>query len=1009
MLPTQEGVVSKSCGSNAWIGGSCAVLFIALVALAMLFAGTGQQRGSANLKSSDSRALRPAAEVARESLRARFAALPLTFEENEGQMDPRAQYMARGSGYRLFLTSSDAVLALASSSASRMSRPRQIMEERFVGSSRKRNELIRRQMARESETSSSVAALRMHLVNGNLAAQVEGRGLLPSKTNYFIGNDPRKWHAGVKEFATVAYSEVYPGVDLVYHGQEKQLEFDFVIAPNANSSAIALRFAGAREMKLDKSGNLLLHSAAGDITVHKPVAYQEKNHVRERVEAGFVLGANHQMGFALGNYDKSRELVIDPSISYATYIGGNADDEGYGIAVDVNGNSYVTGESDSTSRFPGSNPSDGGFDCFVVKINADGSRGYTTFVGGSGDDLGSSIATNAGLATGTVFVAGITTSTNLPVSAGAVQSTSGSPAGTQCTTGTGSAPCTDAFVFELSPSGAPSYVTYLGGSNDDGAFGIAVDGSGNAYVAGFTFSANFPTANALYSQLNDGQNTTFEDGFVTEINPTGTAFVYSSYLGGANNDFASAIAVDAKGAAYVTGGTTSAGPTNGFPVTAGAFQTECGTDGTCNAGNGRIFSDAFVTKFAPNGASLDYSTYLGGSSDDIGGGINLDASDNVYVTGQTTDDNPNATTDDFPIAGGFETSYGNGNNGAMSNAFVSELALNGQGASDLKYSSYLGGSTADVGMGLAADGAGNAYVTGSTLSSDFPVTNGSTLNGPSDAFVSYVASGGGSLVYSTYLGGPGDENFDPSTSSFLGAGINLTVCGSPTANIYVAGTTDSSTGFPVTASALQANYGGNPFDGFEATIGLISGPDFAICASTPGAVNAGSSATSIVTLTSTNDTNAVNLTCTVSGNGSPLPACGGFSPSSVTPSAGGVTSTLTITTTGASAQSSQSKTLFYALWLPMGGLLLAGLGAGSASRRRKKMLWVVLLGAVAAGLLFLPACGGGSSNSNNGGGGGGGGGCSGCTPSGNYTVTVTGTGTDPAKTTHSTTFTLAVN
>jgi hypothetical protein len=943
-------------------------------------------------------------------MHAKFAALPLAFEENAGQTDPQVKYMARGSGYTLFLTSSDAVLSLASSSPAKISRPRQIMEQRFADYSRKNHKLIRRQF--ESRTAAAAPSLRMHLVTHNPRTKSEGRGLLAGKTNYFVGNDPHKWHEGVREFSNVSYSGIYRGVDLVYYGQQNQLEFDFVVAPHASSSPIILSFEGAKKMELDKSGDLLLHSSAGDITLHKPLAYQQGNRGRETIEAGFILKANHEVGFRLGNYDKTRELVIDPSISYATYIGGNQDDEAYGITVDLNGNSYVTGESDSTSGFPGSNPSDGGYDSFVVKVNSNGSLGYTTFVGGSGDDLGSSIAINGS----DVFVAGITTSTDLPVTAGAVQPTSGAPANTTCTTGNGpGAPCTDGFVFSLNSTGAPSYVTYLGGANDDGAFGIAVDGSGNAYVAGFTFSSDFPTANAVDSQLNNGLNTTFEDGFVTEINPTGTAFVYSTYLGGTNNDFASAVAVDVNGEAYVTGGTTSAGTPNGFPVTTGAFQAQCGTDGTCNASNGLIFSDAFVTKIASNGASIDYSSYLGGSSDDVGVGINLDSSSNVYVTGQTTDDNPNVTTGDFPIVGGFEPNYGNGNSSAMSNAFVSELALKGQGASDLKYSSYLGGSSADTGMAIAADGAGNAYVTGSTLSSDFPVSNGSALNGNSDAFVSYVASGGGTLVYSTYLGGSGDENYDPSTASFLSAGVNIEPSLPTATSIYVTGATNSpstssATAFPVTAGALQSTYGGGSFDGFEATIALAtSAADFTIAATTPSTITPGSSATSTITLTSSNYTNSVSLTCSVSGSGSPLPACGSFSPGSVTPSGSGATSTLTITTTGATAQlSSPSKTLFYALWLPLGGLVFVGMGIGSRSGR-KKLLWLVLLGLAAAGLTFLPACGGSSNNSGGGGGGGGSGSCAGCTPSGSYTVTVTGAGTDPAKTTHAATFTLTVN
>ncbi len=999
--------MSKLSLSKACVGAGCTAVIVAMVAAIAISFPVPVTRTSATNMSSHSQALKTSA-ADRGNLQAKFAALPLAFEENVGQTDPQVKYMARGSGYTLFLTSSDAVLSLASSSPARMPRPREIMEERFAGYSRKEPRSIQRQSERAGVASSAASSLRMHLVNGRPEPTAEGRGLLAGKVNYFIGNDPHNWHEGVREFSNISYSGIYPGVDLVYHGEQKQLEFDFIVAAHASASPIRLSFDGAQKIELDKSGNLLLHTSGGDITLRKPVAFQDGSHGRETIDADFILKANHEVGFALGNYDKSRELVIDPLLTYGTYLGGNQDDEAYGIAVDANGNSYVTGESDSTSGFPGSNPSDGGYDCFVVKINADGSLGYTTFVGGSGDDLGSAIALNNKLTAGTVFVAGITTSTDLPVTAGVVQSNSGAPPGTNCITGVGpGAPCTDAFVFELNPSGTPSYLTYLGGANDDGAFGVAVDGSGNAYVAGFTFSTDFPTASPVDSQLNDNQNSTFEDGFVTEINPNGTAYVYSTYLGGANNDFASAIAVDANGSAYVTGGTTSAGPPNGFPVTTGAFQPQCGTDGTCNAGSGLIFSDAFITKFVPGGTSLAYSTYLGGSSDDVGMGIGLDSSANVYVTGETRDDNSVVGNGDFPIVGGFEANYGNGNTSAFSNGFVSELSPGGQGSSDLKYSSYLGGSTADAGMAIAVDGSGNAYVTGSTRSFDFPTTNSSKLNGNSDAFVSYVASGGGSLTYSTFLGGSGNENFDASTASFLGAGINLSLSGSTNTGVYATGTTDSpstssSTSFPVTAAALESSYGGGSFDGFEATFA-----DFKISATAPSAISAGSSATSTITLTSPSYTNSVSLSCSVSGTGSPLPACGSFSPASVTPTAAGATSMLSITTTGASAQLSlPSKKFFYALWLPVGALVLVGIV--SPSRRRK--LSATVLMAVAIGLMLLPACGGGGSSSNGGGGGGGGGGgCTGCTPSGSYRVTVTGVGNDAAKTTQSTSFTLTVN
>jgi len=935
-----------------------------------------------------------AGSAAQARLKTAYAALPLAFEANQGQTDPEVNYMARGAGYKLYLTADEAVLSLGSRASATLNMPKQMMKQRLLGYSLKTKKLIRRPSLASSRNSSSVASLRMHLVNGNAQAQTEGEDALSAKVNYFIGSNPNQWHKGVKQFARVSYKGVYPGVDLTYHGAQSQLEFDLVIAPAANPEVIGLGFAGVKGMETDASGNLVLASSAGNLTLHAPVAYQERDGSRQLVGARFVIKPNHEVGFKIGSYDRSRALVIDPTLSYATYLGGNDDDEAYGIAVDTAGNFYVTGESDSTSGFPGGNPSLGGYDSFVVKINADGTLGYTTFVGGSGDDLGSAIAVNA--TTGAVYVAGITDSTDLPATSGAAQVASGSPSGSMCTVGTmGSAPCTDAFVFELDPSGSTTYLTYLGGNNDDGAYGIALDGSGNAYVTGFTFSSNFPLQKALYPALNGGA---FEDAFVTEVNPTGTGFVYSTYLGGTNNDFANGIAVDSSGDAFVTGFTTS----TDFPVTTGAFQTTCGTDANCNSNGVSIFSDVFVTELASGGSKLNYSTYLGGSSDDIGLAIAIDSSGNIYVTGQTTDDNTAVITGDFPVVGGFEDSYGNGSATAGSNGFVSELQPAGKGASDLIYSSYLGGSTSDVGLGIAVDHAKNAYITGSTLSGDFPNVNAfqTKLNGDSDAFVTQVAAGGATLGYSSFLGGTGDENYDSSDGQFLGGAVAL----DSSADVFVSGSTTSSSGFPVTKGAVEGAYGGDPFDAFAAT---VTAPGFAISATTPSAVSPGSSGSSTVTLTSNNGYNSkVNLSCSVSGSGSPLPGCSAssFSPTSVTPTTSGANSTLTITTTGASAAISLPRKFYYAMWLPIAGLSLIGMGFSSAPSRRKKVLGFLMIGMVMAGLFLMPACGGGSSS-----GGGGGGGCSGCTPAGSYTVTITGTGTDANATTNSTTVTLTVN
>ncbi len=785
--------------------------------------------------------------------------------------------MARGNGYTVFLTSGDAVLSIASGARS-SSRPKEVMEHRLPGYSLKTKKLIRRRQPLTDRKPASVASLRMHLLDGNDHALIAGEGLLASQVNYFIGNDPHKWFKGISEYARVSYKDVYPGVDLAYHGHENQLEFDFIVAPGADPNPISVSFNGASRTSTDEAGNLALTTAVGDLMLHKPVAYQEHDGIRTPVEAKFVLQSNH-VRFELGSYDRNRQLVIDPQLSYASYLGGNAEDAGFGVAVDGSLSSYVTGHSNSTSGFPGGNPSNGGFDAFVLKINADGSRGYTTFVGGSGDELGTSIAVESA---GAAYVAGITTSTDFPATGGA-QSTAGSPSGSTCPGGgSGSGPCTDAFAFKLDATGALVYGTYLGGNDFDDAYGIAIDGSGHAYVTGDTYSANFPTANALFASLNNGAGVNgSSDGFAAEISADGSSFVYSTYLGGTLTDASNAIAVDSSGNAYVAGETFSPD----FDVT---NSSVCGTDGNCNFDGSFYYFDAFVTKISPLGASIAYSTFLGGSSDDSAFGIAIDGADNVYITGYTTDDNPAAATGDFPVTGGvFQQNYGggSGNANAGSNGFVAKIIPS---TNTLSYSSYLGGSTADVGIGIGVDSSNpaNAYITGTTLSTDFPVVGSfqATLSGNSDAFVSEVNPTATGLTYSSYLGGTGDENFDASNSSFYGGAIAVEAT---SGTVHLTGSTTSSAGFPVTAgTAIQSSYGGSPFDAFAAIVSSATAPDFTIAATTPAAVAPGSSGSSTVTLTALNGyALPVNLGCSVSGSGSPAPACSAssFATNPVTP------------------------------------------------------------------------------------------------------------------------------
>jgi hypothetical protein len=948
--------LSKPSASRAWVCAFCFVPVLAIIAVSLLVFSPALHSKAERQASTAAIASQPvtATPAARGRIQASYASLPLAFEANQGQTDSQVKYVARGNGYTLFLTANDAVFALQSRAAVSAAFP------------------LRRGAAMQAKTPAPrdtkkdlTAVVRMQLIGGNSLAKVSASGQLPGKSNYFLGNDPSKWHADVPHYARVSYQDVYPGVNLAYHGAQRQTEFDFVVAPGANAAPIGLHFTGAHGIKTDDSGNLVISSAAGDVELHKPVAYQEQSGARQPVDARFILKANNQVSFELGNYDRSRELVIDPSVSYAysTYLGGSGNDEGQSIAFDGSGNAYVTGETASTD-FPGAsstNKLNGTQNVFVTKIAAGGaSLVYSTYVGGNNSDSGNSIAVDA---SGNAFVAGGTSSTTFPVlPAGAFQT---------ALKGTTS----NAFAFELGSSGTITYSTYLGGSGTDVAFGIALasDSSGDAFVVGQTSSSDFPTKTPIQGSLGTGNT---HSGFVTKINSSGTALVYSTYLGGSTNDLAGAVAADSSDNAYVTGPTFSLA----FPTTTGAFQTTCNS---CTSGN----SNAFVTVINPTGSAYVYSTYLGGSATDEGDGIAVDSTGNAYVTGL-------ATSSNFPTtAGSLQTTYG-----GATDAFITKLNASG---SALVYSTYLGGSGFDTGASIAVDGSNNAYVTGQTNSTNFKTASPtqSALNGGNntssyDAFVSEVNSAGTQLVFSTYLGGSGNED--------VGGNFGAIAVDSTGANIYVTGNT-ASTDFPNTAGAYQTtNKGGT--DAFVVQYTQSVAPTFSLSATalTPTSVSPGGTATSAVTVTSvTGFSGTVTLACTITG-----PSGAQYPPTCAAATAApGTPGTLTVNTTAATAllqhpAKGRSSGLFYAMFLPIGGMAL--LGFGSAGSRRKKLFGLMLLGLLLSGLLLMPACGGSSY------GGGGGGGNPGTT-AGSYTITVTGTAAGATQTGTSPSLTLTVN
>jgi len=596
-----------------------------------------------------------------------YANLPLRFEANQGQTDRSVRFLSRGSGYTLFLTPTAAVLS----------------------SSEADHDPSDPQHARVYKN-----VLRMELLAAKPDAQISGVDELPGRSNYFIGNDPKEWHIGVPAFQRVNYKEIYPGIDLAYYGNQHHLEYDFIVAPGANPNAIRLNIRGSRQIRIANDGDLIISVAPGrELRMGIPRVYQEEGSTRHSIDGKWLRAGRHEVRLALGEYDRNKTLIVDPPLTYSTFLGGSSTDVATGVAVDSSGDAFVTG---------------------------------------------------------------FTGSTDFPTTTGAFQTACGG-----CT-GAGT---NNAFITELDPTGSTLiYSTYLGGNNGDAANGIVIGGSGNAYVVGGTFSNNFPVVNAL--QPTCAGSCTNGDAFVTEINSTGNALVFSTYLGGTGKETGSGIALDPQGNIYVTGSTNSVSPP--FP-THNPFQSAYG---------GGTF-DAFVTVYNSSGNAYVYSTYLGGTGDDEGKGIVVDSSSNAYVAGLTSSTN-------FPRASALQAANGGGND-----AFVTKINAAG---SALVFSTYLGGSGADVANSIALDSTNNVYVVGSTTSTNFPTQNAYQLScsscsaGITDAFVTKINSSGSSLAYSTFLGGSASDQANSVTVDAAN-------------NAFVVGQT-SSTNFP----AANSNY-----------------------------------------------------------------------------------------------------------------------------------------------------------------------------------------------------------
>jgi hypothetical protein len=613
----------------------------------------------------------------------------------------------------------------------------------------------------------------MQIVGGNAGAEPVGLEQLPGKVNYFIGDDPSKWRSNIPTFGKVEYQDVYPGIDLVYYGQGQQLEYDFIVSPGADPSAITLTFAGADRMEINTQGDLVLHTAAGDLVQQKPYLYQEIDGTRHEVAGAFRIWApahsttiagslpfSSPVTFDIAAYDPSVPLVIDPLfVQYSTFLGGSGIDHSdlsYGIAVDEAGNSFVTGRTGAVNfpATPGAFDTalNGDSDAFVAKLNAAGSALiYATFLGGTSTDSAQGIALDRD---NNAYVSGYTFLGTFPTTPDAFDRTFN---------GGGY----DAFVTKLSADGATLlYATFLGGAGSDSTNAeLAVDSAGNAYVTGDTLSADFPVTEAFDTTYNGGGG--YGDVFVTKLNASGSALLYSTFLGGGGDELSYGLAVNGAGNAYLTGYVNS----SNFPTTPGAYDT------TYNGGPW----DAFVTKLSADGSALVYSTFLGGHNWDSGVGIAVDAAGSAYVTGLLL-------SFDFPrTPAAFDKRY----NGHY-DAFVTKLSPDGSG---LVYSTFLGGDNWDVGSAVAVDGDGNAYITGYTSSPNFPTTPGAldaTFDGgpASDVFVAQLNETGSTLRYSTFMGGGSGWDY--------GAAIAL----DSAKHVYVTGYTGSEE-FPTTPDALK--------------------------------------------------------------------------------------------------------------------------------------------------------------------------------------------------------------
>jgi len=1106
-------------GSARRLGVALGAMFVLLLAGSVLLAsgsGRSRQKSTAHLPGSPIPTSSKPSPQLKPDARALLGQLPFIFEPNQGQADAKVKFLARGAGYSLFLDPTGAVLAL--------------------------------QTASKSRSGSSEQFVRMKLVGSNPAAATAGTGPLPGKSNYIIGNDPHQWHSGIPEFAGVHYDSVYPGIDLVFYGNQGQLEYDFKIAPGANPSQAELQFDGTKKLELSDGDLILTGSDAGGLRLQAPQIYQRDRDRRQPVAGRFVLRADNRVGFEVGSYDRSRELVIDPVLKFATYFGGNGAVTSPSVAVNGDGNIYLSGSTTLSTGFPiGSLPPTfigTGTGIFVAKIAPSQPPAvlYMTFLGGSGADTSIGIGVDNG---GKAYIAGNTTSTNFPVSGTGYQNTPETK-GAQCASIT----CTSVFVTVLNASGSAPlvYSSYLSGNGNDLASGMTTDLNGDVFITGTTTSNDAPSLSVAFPATNlpvpfQIQPISTIQFFVTKLNTNvpGTAGIaYSTYFGGSTPvppiATGGGIAVDSTGNIYFSGttnffnsgqGSFGNSQSSDFPIL-NAYQpcldthppTVLNISNPCTAPATPYPTDAFVAKINPTaaaGSQLVFSTYLGGLNDDSSTAIAIDSgAANIYLTGST-----NST--DFVLPTGtasFQTCLNNANppgstaacttaNTTDTDAYIARfsnptLSITGTPNNvELTYFSYLGGAINDSGLAIAvldtsSTTLGDVLVTGATNSTNFPVTVGaiqSTLGGAQNAFLAQIdtttvigQAGIGSFV--TYYGGNG---VDRGTSIAVDANQNTYLAGDTTStNLQIpdslsgpggstfSGSMDAfvskwgsasdlaiscvvpcvtpagivSAGNPVTTTFTVANEGPDPASNITVTGTASSGAVLVSATAGSGTCSAPSGSTAVCTIptlqsgsistltfvvtpghsgnysvtaqvSSNNDTNTSNLATasfaagdfalsispsaqsviagkltTYSVQLTPFPvyggqvslSCGGlpsgavciFTPSSTLSLTGSQSVTLNLQTTPqpvTTVNAAPWRSPLYALWLMVPGMAVLGIGIGGKRGRRNalsRVLGLLMLGALFALVLIQPSCSSGRTQPTISG-----------TPTGTYTPTVT--------------------